>query len=65
MSAFKKSLKRIIRHAEAHGWTVIHNGHIKFKGPDGQLVICSSTPSCPYALAHVERDLAHVGCPLP
>lgn len=44
---FNKEWRSLIDHAQANGWTVTRTkgDHLRFQGPQGQLVFGASTPS--------------------
>lgn len=63
-SDFRKRLKQTIRAARRAGWSVSVNGHVKFRGPAGQTVCCSWSPSCPFAHDKILRDLKRAGLDL-
>lgn len=51
-----KEIKRAIKYALAHGFTVEHGRHFKLrKGLDR--IIVSSSPSCKFAAKHVLEDI--------
>lgn len=56
-------MKEVIKAAERSGWTVQINGHYKFKSPEGKVVCCSYSPSCPRTFWNVLRDLKRIGFP--
>lgn len=60
MNKEMKELKQVV---EEHGWWVEErrSGHLVIKGPDGQQVFCSATPSDHRAVRNIQRDLAHQG----
>lgn len=64
VSDYQKRLKRVIRLAKSQGWTVTKNGHVKFKGPDGQVVCCSWSPRCPYVFNKLCKELRLAGLDL-
>jgi len=62
MSDYQRWLKRIVREAKRQGWEVFLNGHVKFRGPEGQTVCCSWSPRNGFQVQHsVRRDLQRAG----
>jgi hypothetical protein len=64
MTDYQKNLKQLIRVAKKQGWTVSRNGHVKFRGPEGQVVFCSASPRCSRASINVTKDLQRAGLKL-
>ena len=54
MKKIKRDLKRAFPQAKIEK---THNGHYRIKLPNGRTVMASSTPSCPYALNNIKRDV--------
>jgi hypothetical protein len=48
-----KKVKELIR----HGWTAEFGRHLKLRSPDGKLITCSLSPSCPHAHRNLARDI--------
>lgn len=62
MNDYQRWLKRVRRRAEAAGWRVALNGHVKFRSPAGRIVSCSYSPRNPEQTIHsVRRDLRRAG----
>lgn len=61
-----KDLKRLIRLAEMHGWSVTlrRGGHLKWQNPDGRMVFSASTCSDYRGQKNLLRDLRHNGLPV-
>lgn len=58
MFTSNKTLRKILRDAEAQGWVFTKgNRHIKGKHPTGQTATISVSPSDFRALKNIERDL--------
>lgn len=55
-----KNLNAYIQELVAQGWTVEKNKHIKLRSPNGKLVVCSSTPNCPFVVHKVRNDVRRV-----
>jgi predicted RNA binding protein YcfA (HicA-like mRNA interferase family) len=55
----KKDLKQIVQMYEQWGWSVekTNGGHLRFKGPKGELVFSGSTPSDWRAIANLKAQL--------
>lgn len=55
----RKDVKQLIQFYERLGWIVskTNGGHIRFKGPNGQVVFGSSTPSDWRSLANLKAQL--------
>ena len=57
----KKDLKKYINKLIDNGWTLEHGKKtFKLRSPKGGLVSCSRTPSCPFAIKHIEADIKRV-----
>lgn len=41
----------------SNGWTVQHGKHLKLRAPNGRLVSCSYSPSCPHVTNKVRLDV--------
>jgi hypothetical protein len=57
------ALRRLARHAEAHGWTIRHtrDGHLVWIAPTGQRVVSASTPSDRRGLRNHRARLRRAG----
>ena len=55
----QKDLKQLVRLYEQHGWSVdpTNGGHLRFRGPLGELVFASSTPSDWRSVANLKAQL--------
>ncbi len=62
MSDYRRWIKAVIKEVEKVGWSASINGHIKFKGPNGQVICCSFTPKNETQVMHsVRRDFKRIG----
>ena len=52
-----KDLNVFIRRLIDQGWRVEHSTHTKLHSPDGFFVSISTTPSCPYVVEKIKRDI--------
>jgi hypothetical protein len=64
MTDYQRWLKQVRRQAEAKGWQVTLNGHVKFRSPEGRTVTCSASPRDPQTIYNVRRDLRRAGLAL-
>ncbi len=61
MTDYQRWIKRVRKQATTLGWEVSVNGHIKFRSPAGQVVVCSASPRNPHTIHNVRRDLLRAG----
>lgn len=61
MTDYRRWIKQVISWAEKTGWKVEINGHIKFRSPEGKMVVCSATPRNPHTIHNVRRDFRRIG----
>lgn len=52
-----KDLNKYIKELVREGWTVEHSKHLKLRSPNGRIVSCSYSPSCPFVLQKVKSDV--------
>ena len=45
---YKRFMNDLVRTARKQGWTATKGKHMKFRGPEGQMVSCSLTPTSSY-----------------
>ena len=62
MKITNRDLRRIVRDAEARGWTcdLTRKGHLKLRHPSGAIVIAAWSPSDHRALKNLEARLRRV-----
>jgi len=61
-----KDLAGLARFARQHGWDITQGrSHLKWYGPEGQLVVTSRTPSDRRAIANVVAVLRRHGLAVP
>ena len=55
-----KDIDKYLRDLAKQGWVMRDGGpgHFKIESPGGSLVSFSNSPSCPYALNHIKKDVA-------
>ena len=65
MSDYKRWIRDMMKVAERAGWIVKTNGHIKFRSPDGQTIVCSVSPRNPTGAMLCARRLFKIAglCP--
>jgi len=52
-------IKQLSRLMKSYGFQLLRSGkHLVWGNDQGQKVTTSSTPSCPYAIDNIERDIA-------
>jgi predicted RNA binding protein YcfA (HicA-like mRNA interferase family) len=62
MSDYQRWIRQVAKVAEKAGWTVLQNGHFKFRSPDGKVVVASFSPkSSERTILNVRRDLKLAG----
>lgn len=44
-----KEFNKLIDELIDKGWSVTRNKHVKLRSPQGYIIACSVSPSCPYA----------------
>lgn len=53
-----KDIKKLFKDLQRQGWLIDYTKrHIKLRSPKGGLVVCSKTPSCPFAIKHIQGDI--------
>lgn len=52
-----KNLNEYIKELIGQGWTVEYGKHLKLRSPEGRLVSCSYSPSCPHVATKVRADV--------
>jgi hypothetical protein len=52
-----KDVNNLIKSLVKKGWTVKFSKHLKLYSPDGQMISCSFSPSCPFAVRKIEADI--------
>jgi predicted RNA binding protein YcfA (HicA-like mRNA interferase family) len=52
-----KELNDYIKQLVKSGWSAQYGKHLKLRSPDGKLVTCSYTPSCPFVVHKVKNDV--------
>lgn len=59
-----RDVQDLAKQAQAAGWRVeqTRNGHLRFLGPNGQIVICSGTPSDCRSVKNTRAQLRRGGC---
>jgi hypothetical protein len=62
-----KDMQQMATWAAAHGWTITRtkNDHLKWRGPEGQLVVSASTPSDHRAITAIRVRLRREGLEFP
>ena len=54
-------IKQLSRFMKSYGFQLLRSGkHLVWGNDQGQKVTTSSTPSCPYAIDNIERDILRV-----
>lgn len=57
-----KQVKQFLKDIERRGWTWEHRrgGHLRLRGPHGEIVFASNSPSDGRALENIRRDIRRV-----
>ena len=51
-------IKKYFKELSSSGWQIVKSKKsYKLRSPKGILVVCSLTPSCPFALKHIKGDV--------
>jgi predicted RNA binding protein YcfA (HicA-like mRNA interferase family) len=65
--ATRREYQALVELAEAQGWEVTQNGggHLRFQGPEGQLVFTAQTPSDHRSIKNATSFLRRAGLDVP
>lgn len=56
-----KAIKKLMRELLREGWQRAgEKRHTKMRSPGGHLVSFSSSPSCPFAVDHIRKDVQRI-----
>lgn len=61
MTDYQRWIRQVIKFCKNMGWIVQQNGHLKFKSPDGKVIVCSVSPKNAWAMHNVRRDFKKIG----
>lgn len=56
-----KDIRKLITELVRDGWVILGGRkHYKVRSPKGHTLSIASSPSCPYALKHIEADVRRI-----
>lgn len=56
-----KDIDKLIRKLLSRGWKLLpYTKHFKIQSPGGRAMTVSITPSCKFAIKHIERDVRRI-----
>jgi predicted RNA binding protein YcfA (HicA-like mRNA interferase family) len=67
MADYRRDVQRLLSAATQAGWTMTQSkgsGHYKLRGPNGEMLVLGSSPSCRRGMLNTRAQLRRAGVPV-